>query len=67
MTQSLRLASDVMVPMRDGVRLATDIYSPATSAGPWPAKRASTAITQMPAFFRPSFNSSILFLRFLNF
>ena len=37
MTQSLRLASDVMVPMRDGVRLATDIYSPATSAGPWPA------------------------------
>ena len=37
MTQSLRLASDVMVPMRDGVRLATDIYSPAASAGPWPA------------------------------
>ena len=36
MTQSLRLASDVMVPMRDGVRLATDIYSPATGAGPWP-------------------------------
>ena len=25
-----------MVPMRDGVRLATDIYSPA-GAGPWPA------------------------------
>lgn len=27
---------DVMVPMRDGVRLATDIYLPGTGAGPWP-------------------------------
>ena len=29
MTQSLRLESNVMVPMRDDVCLATDIYSPA--------------------------------------
>ena len=36
MSQSLRVESDVMVPMRDGVRLATDIYSPDTGAGPWP-------------------------------
>lgn len=31
--QTLR---DVMVPMRDGVRLATDVFLP-DSAGPWPA------------------------------
>ncbi len=31
-----RLQRDVMVPMRDGVRLATDVYLPA-GEGPWPA------------------------------
>jgi hypothetical protein len=29
------VTSDAMVPMRDGVRLATDIYAP-EGAGPWP-------------------------------
>ena len=37
MIQSLRLESNVMVPMRDDVYLATDIYSPTIGAGPWPA------------------------------
>ena len=37
MIQSLRLESNVMVPMRDDVCLATDIYSPTIGAGPWPA------------------------------
>src|SRR3546814_11449164 len=27
---------DLMVPMRDGVRLATDVYMPADAAGPFP-------------------------------
>lgn len=31
-----RLDRNVMVPMRDGVRLATDIYHPLTGDGPWP-------------------------------
>ena len=25
-----------MIPMRDGVRLATDRYRPLTGSGPWP-------------------------------
>lgn len=33
---SMRIARDVAVPMRDGIRLATDVYVPAASAGPWP-------------------------------
>ena len=37
MIQSLRLESNVIVPMRDDVFLATDIYSPPIGAGPWPA------------------------------
>ena len=41
MTYSVHLESDVMMPMRDGIRLATDIYSPADDGGhpivqPWP-------------------------------
>ncbi len=31
-----RVLRDVMVPMRDGVRLATDVFMP-DGAGPWPA------------------------------
>ena len=33
---AVRLESDVMIPMRDGVRLATDLYRPITGSGPWP-------------------------------
>ena len=41
MTCSVHCQSDVMMPMRDGVRLATDIYTPADEDGrpiarPWP-------------------------------
>ena len=32
-----RLIEQVMVPMRDGTRLATDVYLPDDSGGPWPA------------------------------
>ncbi|MFN0178507.1 MAG: CocE/NonD family hydrolase [Gemmatimonadales bacterium] len=32
----IRVEQNVMIPMRDGVRLATDLYRPATGAGPWP-------------------------------
>ncbi len=32
----VRLQPNVMIPMRDGVRLATDLYLPTTGAGPWP-------------------------------
>ena len=32
----VRLQPNVMIPMRDGVRLATDLYQPTTGAGPWP-------------------------------
>lgn len=34
--KSVNILSDVMVPMRDGVLLATDIYLPASGQGPWP-------------------------------
>ncbi len=40
MTYGIVIGKDVMVPMRDGVRLATDIYRPARDGeplpGPWP-------------------------------
>ncbi|TNE60985.1 MAG: CocE/NonD family hydrolase [Alphaproteobacteria bacterium] len=32
----MTVLADVMVPMRDGVRLATDIYLPSGGQGPWP-------------------------------
>lgn len=32
----MQILKDRMVRMRDGVRLATDIYLPAVGAGPWP-------------------------------
>ncbi|HEX7062868.1 MAG TPA: CocE/NonD family hydrolase, partial [Woeseiaceae bacterium] len=32
-----RVESMVMVPMRDGVKLATDVYLPREGEGPWPA------------------------------
>src|SRR3990170_7245725 len=32
----VRLEQNVMIPLRDGVRLATDLYFPAGSSGPWP-------------------------------
>lgn len=31
-----RIEANVMIPMRDGVRLATDLYRPLTGSGPWP-------------------------------
>ena len=31
-----RLEPNVMIPMRDGVHLATDLYRPLTGSGPWP-------------------------------
>ncbi len=34
---SVQLVEPVMVPMRDGTRLATDVYLPDHSGGPWPA------------------------------
>ena len=33
MTYAVHLESDVMVPMRDGVRLAMDVYSPGDQSG----------------------------------
>jgi len=38
----IRLQSNVMIPMRDGVRLATDLYRPATGDGPWPVVLSRT-------------------------
>jgi len=34
--QEIRLEKSVLVPMRDGIRLATDIYSPVAAQGPLP-------------------------------
>ncbi len=34
---TVKLVGPVMVPMRDGTRLATDVYLPDRSGGPWPA------------------------------
>jgi putative CocE/NonD family hydrolase len=36
LTPDADILRDIMVPMRDGVRLATDVYLP-DGAGPWPA------------------------------
>ena len=59
------VARDVMVPMRDGVRLATDIYRPARDGeplpGPWPTillrtsydKRAQRYVGTIAEFFTP--------------
>jgi putative CocE/NonD family hydrolase len=38
------IAKDVMVPMRDGIRLATDIYYPARNGSPVPGKYATILI-----------------------
>jgi predicted acyl esterase len=35
--EGVRLDKNVYVPMRDGIKLALDIYSPAKGKGPWPA------------------------------
>jgi uncharacterized protein len=55
-----RVLRDVMVPMRDGVRLATDIYLP-EGPGPWPALLERTPYdkrrrgrTNTPAIIRRS-------------
>ena len=34
---SVPVVEQVMAPMRDGTRLATDVYLPDRSGGPWPA------------------------------
>jgi predicted acyl esterase len=34
--QEIRLEKSVLVPMRDGIRLSTDIYSPVAAQGPLP-------------------------------
>ena len=34
---SVQVVEPVMVPMRDGTRLATNVYVPERSGGPWPA------------------------------
>jgi len=39
---------DVMVPMRDGVRLATDVYLPAKAGAP-PAEKLPTILTRLPS------------------
>ena len=39
--------TDVMVPMRDGVRLATDIYRPAKDGQPI-SERLPTILTRLP-------------------
>lgn len=33
---AMQILRDQMIPMRDGINLATDIYLPADSCGPWP-------------------------------
>ncbi len=59
------IAKDLMVPMRDGVRLATDVYRPARDGepppGPFPALLARTSydksaqryVDTIPDFFVP--------------
>lgn len=43
-------ARQVMVVMRDGVRLATDVYLPGSSAGTWPAVLVRTPYDKGSAF-----------------
>jgi putative CocE/NonD family hydrolase len=45
---SIRVEHNVMMPMRDGVALATDIYYP-TGAGPWPVLLSRTAYNKNAA------------------
>jgi len=64
-TYGVVIAKDVMVPMRDGVRLAADIYRPAqngeAAAGHWPTilartsydKSAQRYVDSIPNFFTP--------------
>ena len=64
-TYGVVIAKDVMVPMRDGVRLAADIYRPAQNgepaAGQWPTilartsydKSAQRYVDSIPNFFTP--------------
>ncbi len=64
-TYGIVIAKDVMVPMRDGVRLASDIYRPAQEgepvAGQWPTilartsydKSAQRYVDSIPDFFTP--------------
>lgn len=42
--EQVRLTSDVMVPMRDGVRLAADLYRPARHGSPEPGPRPAILI-----------------------
>ena len=35
--EGVRLEKNVYAAMRDGVRIAVDIYRPAAGEGPWPA------------------------------
>ena len=41
MTDELIVENDVMVPMRDGVRLRADVFRPATG-GPYPRSSSAT-------------------------
>ena len=38
-----------MVPMRDGIRLATDVYLPSSEEGPWPAILIRTPYGRLPS------------------
>lgn len=64
-TYGIVIAKDVMLPMRDGVRLAADVYRPARGgepvAGEWPTilartsydKSAQRYVDSIPNFFTP--------------
>ncbi|MEA2586017.1 MAG: uncharacterized protein QOF33_4102 [Thermomicrobiales bacterium] len=39
---NVRFLNDLPVPMRDGVRLSSDVYLPAEESGPWPVLLART-------------------------
>lgn len=47
-THEVRLEPTVMVAMRDGVRLATDLYFPVDAAGPLPVIQIRTPYNKMP-------------------
>jgi putative CocE/NonD family hydrolase len=46
---AVAIEQDLMVPMRDGVRLATDLYRPADVAGPLPTILIRTPYNKRPA------------------
>jgi predicted acyl esterase len=55
------LEKNIMVPMRDGVKIAVDIYKPAVSEGPWPVILAYSPFQKersfesaKPAFYCPN-------------